>query len=580
MHTSLHDIAQAGLDTGLIACRWDLSDGRVIWGEATCDDTWTQTIVAHETVSSLAEGFGVAKHARHKLIESANPDNPIFSIDLPFTDRAGRTWLVREAGRLEFGPDGTPTGALVCYLCLAADHHADATGAHAPAMDGLTGLPNANSIHIALERAISNATESGNAAAFITIGLDQLDIVNRTYGMRSADQVLANIGVRLKSLNRDDLLIGRLHSDQFAVIAEDTTLDDAEALAEELRQLIAGSPIETDHGPVRIFGSVGVVNLPHSAVSARDALSAGSEALREAKRRGRNTIVVWTQKTNDAFDQADWTKMAKEVIGALEEDRFALAFQPIVASSRDLPTHYECLLRMKDSQGELVPAAMFVPVLEKLGLIRDVDGLVLQKAVAELCAFEDLRLAVNLSGLTASDPEWLATAERTLGGRPDIAQRLLIEITETTALYDVDRLGMLVDRLRTLGCHVALDDFGGGYTSFRHIRGLNIDFVKIDGSFVQNITEDRDNQQFVRAIQDLASGFGFITIAERVETHAESRMLSEIGVDYQQGYLFGRPSLERAWLTASGANDADAAVRTPANIGSGTQPAYQLANIA
>jgi EAL domain-containing protein (putative c-di-GMP-specific phosphodiesterase class I) len=223
------------------------------------------------------------------------------------------------------------------------------------------------------------------------------------------------------------------------------------------------------------------------------------------------------------------------------------AYQPIVDARTREPVHYECLLRMVEPTGGIVAAGSFMPAIEDLGMIRPIDRLGFEMAVRDLTAHPSVRLAVNVSGLTTSDRAWLRTAVAVLRNKPDIAERLTIEITETAGLEDIDACARFVATLRDLGCLIALDDFGAGYTSFRHLKQLAVNMVKIDGSFVRNIADNPDNLVFVRTLIDLARNFNLETVAECVETEEEARLLTAEGIDYLQGYAFGKPSMEMRW---------------------------------
>jgi EAL domain-containing protein (putative c-di-GMP-specific phosphodiesterase class I) len=243
--------------------------------------------------------------------------------------------------------------------------------------------------------------------------------------------------------------------------------------------------------------------------------------------------------------------IGEEVQKALRDERILFAFQPVVAADSGEVDYYECLLRMRTEEGRIVAAGDFVPILEQLGFIRLIDRYVLEKALAELAEYPEARLGFNISGLTAADRPWLRALTSQLRHRPEIASRIVIEITETAALYDIEESARFVAALRETGCRVALDDFGAGHTSLRHLQTLAVDTVKIDGSFVRNLGASPDNQVFLRHLLGLANGFGFYTIAEGVESAAEASILQREGVGYMQGYYYGRPTLDRPWLRAS-----------------------------
>jgi EAL domain-containing protein (putative c-di-GMP-specific phosphodiesterase class I) len=200
--------------------------------------------------------------------------------------------------------------------------------------------------------------------------------------------------------------------------------------------------------------------------------------------------------------------------------------------------------------GGIVSAAAFVPVIEQLGFIRLLDRHVLQRAVSEASQHPECSLAFNISGLTATDHAWLRFLVSLLRDRPEVARQLIVEITETAALHDIQESARFVGTLRELGCRVALDDFGAGFTSFRYMQALDLDIVKIDGSFVRNLAESPDNQIFLRHLVGLADAFGLVTVAECVESARDAAILRQAGVRFLQGYYFGRPTLEKPWRAA------------------------------
>jgi EAL domain-containing protein (putative c-di-GMP-specific phosphodiesterase class I) len=240
--------------------------------------------------------------------------------------------------------------------------------------------------------------------------------------------------------------------------------------------------------------------------------------------------------------------IGEEVQAALREDRIMFAFQPIISAATGEVDYYECLLRMRSRDGRIVTAGEFVPVLEQLGFIRLIDRYVLDKALAEVAAHPEVRLGFNISGLTAADRPWLRALTSQLRNKPEIAARVVIEITDTAALYDIEESARFVSALRHTGCRVALDDFGAGHTSLRHLQCLAVDTVKIDGSFVANLAASPDSQVFLRHLLGLANGFGLHTVAEGVETAEAAAILHREGIGYLQGYYYGRPSLDRPWL--------------------------------
>ena len=277
-------------------------------------------------------------------------------------------------------------------------------------------------------------------------------------------------------------------------------------------------------------------------------MSRGEAALQSAEHQGRDCFALYQDAPSHREQRRHAMWVVEEVQSGLKDGRVMLAYQPIVDSLTHKPDHFECLIRLRRRNGQVVTAANFVPMVEQSGLMRQVDRRALELAVEELSAYPELCLAVNVSGHTTSDRNWLRTLGTLVRGIPEVARRLTVEITETVALQDIDETARFVRKLRDLGCRVSLDDFGAGYTSFRNLKALEVDCVKIDGSFVRGLSENIDNQLFVRTLIGLADGLGLSTVAECVETDEDAALLTRRGVRYMQGWRFGKPSIERPWL--------------------------------
>lgn len=211
---------------------------------------------------------------------------------------------------------------------------------------------------------------------------------------------------------------------------------------------------------------------------------------------------------------------------------------------------YECLVRMRQDDGRAVLAPDIVPVAERLGLIRLVDHRILELVVAELASAPDVTLSLNISPETTMDPDWWASIESMMRAHPGVAERLIVEITETVEIQDIDDLRGFVTRLKDLGSRIAIDDFGAGHTSFRNLRKLGVDIVKIDGAFVQNIVRSADDRAFVQTLVELARRLQIKTVAEWVQDDSSVTLLRDWGCDYIQGRLIGLASIEKPWVAS------------------------------
>jgi EAL domain-containing protein (putative c-di-GMP-specific phosphodiesterase class I) len=236
------------------------------------------------------------------------------------------------------------------------------------------------------------------------------------------------------------------------------------------------------------------------------------------------------------------------VAAALRQNRLLFAFQPVVCAATGKVDYFECLLRMRDEEGGIVSGGEFITIVEELGWIGLIDRYVLEKTVQALAADPEVRLGFNISGMTAGDRPWLRSLTSLLRHRRDIARRLVVEITETAALGDIAESARFVDTLRHAGCRVALDDFGAGHTSLRHLQILPVDIVKIDGSLAGNLTNRPQTRIFLRHLLGLIKGFGLTTVAECVENAEDAALLRAEGIAYLQGHHFGWPTIGRRSL--------------------------------
>jgi EAL domain-containing protein (putative c-di-GMP-specific phosphodiesterase class I) len=241
-------------------------------------------------------------------------------------------------------------------------------------------------------------------------------------------------------------------------------------------------------------------------------------------------------------------QLASYFQSAIYEGRLRLAYQPVISSKNGQIKSYEALLRVVTEDNRLVTAGPFIPVAEKLNLINQVDNMVLKLVVEELKNSPDISLAMNLSSLSIEDGEWLANAKNLLKDN-DIASRLIVEITETSMQKDLNKVANFVESMQRLGCKIAIDDFGAGYTSFSQLKVVDADIIKIDGIFVRDIVDNYNSRMFVKTLIEFARGFGLETVAEFVESGDIAKVLMELGVDYMQGHYFSPAVNYRGWLT-------------------------------
>ena len=459
---------------------------------------------------------------------------------------------IEETGCWFAGADGRPARAHGIVRVNNERHARDEQLLKLSRNDPLTGELNRTHLVGSLAEAVEEASRFRSSCAFMLIGIDHLARINDAFGFDVADAVISEVGRRIRARLRAGDVLGRFSGNKFGLILKNCTVDDMNVAAERFLAGIRDEVVPTKSGPVSVTASIGAVSVPRYARNADEAINRAHETLDMAKRRRAGSYSVWRPNVERDAQRRVNIRVTDEIVTALNERRIVMAFEPVVeARSRDA-AFYECLVRMEQDDGQVLLAPDIVPVAEKLGLIRLVDHRVLELVVAELAESPDVRLSLNISPDTTMDPDWWSSIESLMRAHPGVAERLIVEITETVAIQDIDDVRGFVTRLKNFGSKIAIDDFGAGYTSFRNLRKLGVDIVKIDGAFVQNIARSADDRAFVQTLIDLARRLQIKTVAEWVQDEESAVMLREWGCDYIQGRLIGLASSQRPWGGAAG----------------------------
>jgi diguanylate cyclase (GGDEF)-like protein len=538
-----------------------LGQAAFVWDIATDAITWSDhaaTVFADIPRAALASGEGLSK-----LIEPASSIRlDVLGHSPPARGGAGTLY------RIEYGVRAS-TSAPVLWIEESGSWFADAAGKPIRVQgivrvdnerhsreeqllrlsrhDPLTGELNRTHLIAALAETMEEAARFRSSFAFMLIGIDRLARINDAFGFDVADAVLSEVAARIRTRLRSGDVLGRFSGNKFGLILKNCTVDDINVAAERFLAGIRDEVVPTKSGPVAVTASIGAVSVPRYARSADEAINRAQETLDMAKRRRAGSFSLWRPNVERDAQRRVNIRVTDEIVTALNERRIVMAFEPVVeATSRDA-AFYECLVRMEQADGQLLLAPDIVPVAEKLGLIRLVDHRVLELVVAELASVPKVQLSLNISPDTTMDPDWWASIESLMRAHPGVAERLIVEITETVAIQDIDDVRGFVTRLKNFGSRIAIDDFGAGYTSFRNLRKLGVDIVKIDGAFVQNIARSADDRAFVQTLIDLARRLGIKTVAEWVQDEAAAALLRDWGCDYIQGRLIGLASSQRPW---------------------------------
>ncbi len=417
--------------------------------------------------------------------------------------------------------------------------------------DGLTGLYNRSYFQNELDRISSQIRRNADRqCALLYIDLDNFKYVNDTMGHAAGDKLLLEVSEILAKRSRKSDLLARFGGDEFTVLLVDITPDKAYQVAESFRTKLADYPFMHNGKQVDIGCSIGVAQLTSQNFLPEDVMSQADLACHLAKKQGRNRVHVYNDENESDVNimslDMGWSRRIKI---AIEQDRFLLAHQPIVNTQTRQIESYEVLLRLLDEQNEIIMPGGFLPSAERFGLAADIDRWVIVHAMQELSEKRqdqpELSYSINLSGMTLSDPGVCDLIEQQLKLTKIDPAALTFEVTETTAIGDMAAAVKVLSRIRSLGCQTALDDFGTGMSSFAYLGDLPIDIVKIDGRFVKNLAKSPVDQAMVRAMNDIAHALGKKTVAEFVEDEDSFQLLRQYGVDSCQGYLLGKPQLNR-----------------------------------
>jgi len=417
--------------------------------------------------------------------------------------------------------------------------------------DELTGQKNRLKLHQALEDQIIDARKNTFFCSFVIAAIDNLSIINDTFGYQLGDEVIAAVAYELAKVLRKHDVIGRYSANKFGLILPRCGPDALHTTSARLLSSISDHPIQTSQGSVPVTMSMGGVVMPQFAGNAQEAVSRSLESLDNAKRKSTNGYVVYEFSSDRESARKRNLQISEEIISALNEGRMHLSLQSIVSAKTNEIEHYECLLVMESEDGQMISAGEFLPIAEKLGLCRLIDYRTLELSIDLLKQDPTLKLALNVSSTTTGDPNWLIVMRARAGRDRTVMERLTVEITETVVINDIEETASFVCSLRDLGCSVAIDDFGAGYSSYKNLRKLDVDTVKIDGEFVREITTSEADQIFVRSLVDLAKSFNLKTVAEWVNDAETAALLKDAGVDYLQGFLFGRPTVQKASETCA-----------------------------
>ncbi|HYE34723.1 EAL domain-containing protein [Methylocaldum sp.] len=502
----------------------------------------TQDVLEHST-HRFARPDHASKYVLHVL--DTHEISERFELDLydgrvltqisyPVTDNDGRT-----IGRLWIYEDITYERQTAQQLLYLAER------------DPLTGLFNRHRFQDQLERLIATSVRSGSKFCLLYFDLDEFKYINDTFGHKAGDTVLVRIAGEISTLVRYEETFARLGGDEFAILSTITPGSDFTALPGRIANAISTIPFRFRGTNMRVTASVGVAIFPDHGETAEDLVAHADAAMYQAKGQGKNTWAIYDSARDGSEAMMQRLSWNRRIAEALQRDSFELHFQGVYSVADGGLSHLEVLLRMRDLVDPecLIMPGQFISIAEKSGQITEIDHWVLKHSIELLARNPSIPpLAINISGRTFDDPSLPHFIRGQLQQNGVDPARLIIELTETAAVSDIQDAQRFIEAIHQAGCRVCLDDFGSGFSTFGYLKYLGVEVLKIDGLFIRDLPNNRDNQVFVKAMVDVARGLQKTTVAEYVEDAATLEMIRSLGVTLAQGYYLDRPAADHPAL--------------------------------
>lgn len=479
-----------------------------------------------------------------RLTQKLNQRESFYDFDYNYQRLDGEEIVLRISGKPKFDDEDVFIGYRGTGIDITESYLLSQQLNYQASHDPLTGLVNRREFEQRLARVVKSSREDGSEHALCYIDLDQFKVVNDTSGHDAGDELLRQIAALLEDKVRKRDTIARLGGDEFGLLLERCTMNQANRVAETVREAIDQFRFMWAGRNFRLGASIGVIPINFSSGNIANVMRSADAACYAAKDAGRNRIHVYSEDNIEVAQRHQEMQRIVELNHAFDEGRFVLYQQPIESLNPERNGHRhfsEVLVRMIDEDGFPVLPINFLPTAERYNLATQLDTWVVNRALDWLVSEPQERCSINLSGMSVADESFLRYMLAVIDEKEVDASRICLEITETAAIRNMSKANYFIQQLRDCGCYFALDDFGSGLSSFAYLKTLPVDFLKIDGFFVRDMVEDRINFELVKSINDVSHVMGKRTIAEFVENDATLDALRETGVDHAQGFSIAKP---------------------------------------
>jgi diguanylate cyclase (GGDEF)-like protein/PAS domain S-box-containing protein len=504
---------------------------------------------------SLGEAFDILNEATRERLENpvsrALREGRVIAVadHTVLVNRRGQEIAIQDSAAPIRDRSGRIIGAVMVFHDVSKERRLRRALAYQASHDALTGLINRREFENRLNEALLGARTNTEAThVLLYLDLDQFKLVNDTCGHQAGDRLLKQITGILQTRIRTDDTIARLGGDEFGILLQHCSAERATKIADNLRQAIREYRFEWQDGAMNVGVSIGIVEINSTSESITSVMSAADVACYAAKDSGRNRVHMYQYgAAPERHREMQWVS---RLTRACEENRLELYYQPIVpiGANRDPHGHYELLVRMRGENGELVLPAEFIPAAERYNVMPMIDRWVVSQALGSLAHYRNdgdprnaYTLSINLSGTSLNDDRFLEFLINELQGYDLSPGAVCFEITETAAISNLPNVVHFMKEFKARGCKFSLDDFGSGLSSFMYLKNLPVDYLKIDGQFIQNMCTDHVDRSMVEAITQIGHAMGIKTVAERVESAEVLKCLADIGVEYAQGIYIAAP---------------------------------------
>ena len=442
------------------------------------------------------------------------------------------------------------SGNTTHFVCMHEDvtteHELTKKLSYAATHDKLTSLINRAEFERRAARLVESVVDNNDIHAMCFMDLDQFKIINDSCGHTAGDELLKQIGALLQSITRKRDTIARLGGDEFAVLMEFCSVEQAHRVANDILNTIQDFTFVWDNRSFKLGISIGLVKIDSNVQTLRELLKQGDTACYMAKDLGRNRIHIYYTDDSEIVLREGQMQWVERIYKALERDEFCFYAQPIMQTKSERIDHYELLIRLLDEDGNAIPPGAFLPAAERYNIISRIDQWGIDHIVKTFKIHKNFLnsvdcISINLSGQSLGDIAFIEHITNLFKRENVDTKKLCFEITETSAISNLNVAGDFIRQMRSLGCRFSLDDFGSGLSSFAYLKQLPVDFLKIDGVFVKDITEDKIDLAMVKSMKDISDVMNMKTIAEFVENDEILELLKNIGVDYVQGYGIAQP---------------------------------------